>query len=375
MTDLHLDKEKGSQLKLFTPGPVFVPERIRDELNKPNDTHRSQPYEEMHKEAIQKLQKLLFTDNECFIFTSSATGIMEACMRNLLKDNEKGLVFSAGAFGDRWYDIGISNGKSIDKVNVEWGKAVKPDIVKEALSKENYSVVFLQSNETSTGVYNPLNELLPIIKNSGALVCVDATSSMAGIKLEVDKLGIDVCLASVQKCFALPPGLAIASVSDKALEKSEIVENRGYYFDFENIKKKSKKHQTPTTPPIPQIRALLAQLEYIIDEEGLEARFKRHTMLGKRTRIWARDISLDMFSEEGYESNTVSTIKNTLDINFSEMITRMLVKGYRIVNGYGQLRDKTFRIGHMGEITVKELEEMLKVLTDIISELRLQNLT
>jgi len=267
MTDLHLNKEKGSQLKLFTPGPVFVPERIRAELNKPNDTHRSQPYEEMHKKATEKLQELLFTDNECFIFTSSATGIMEACMRNLLKDEEKGLVYSAGAFGDRWYDIGLANGKDVHKESIEWGKAVKPEIVKEALSKENYSAVFLQSNETSTGLYNPLDDLIPIIKESGALVCVDATSSMAGIKLEVDKLGIDVCLASVQKCFALPPGLAVASISDQALEQSETVENRGYYFDFQNMLKKNKKHQTPTTPPIPQIRALLAQLEYIIEEE------------------------------------------------------------------------------------------------------------
>jgi len=374
MTDLHLNKEKGSQLKLFTPGPVFVPERIRAELSKPNDTHRSQPYEEMHEKATQKLQELLFTDNECFIFTSSATGIMEACMRNLLKDDEKGLIFSAGAFGDRWYDIGLANGKDVHKESIEWGKAVKPEIVKEALSKENYSVVFLQSNETSTGVYNPLDELIPLIKESGALVCVDATSSMAGIKLEVDKLGIDVCLASVQKCFALPPGLAVASISDQALEQSETVESRGYYFDFQNMLKKNKKHQTPTTPPIPQIRALLAQLEYIIEEEGLEERFKRHKMLAKRTKIWVRDISLDMFSEDGFESNTVSTIRNSLDLNISELLTRMLVKGYRIVNGYGQLADKTFRIGHMGEITLKELEEMLKVLTDIISELRLKKL-
>ncbi|TXT57259.1 MAG: Serine--pyruvate aminotransferase [Promethearchaeota archaeon] len=374
MTDIHFNKEEGSKLKLFTPGPVFVPERVREELKKPNDTHRSQPYEEMHTEAVKKLQQLLYTTNECFIFTSSATGIMEACMRNLLNNDEKGLVLSAGAFGDRWNDIGISNGKKVTKNAVEWGKAVKPDLVEEALSKEDYSVVFLQSNETSTGIYNPLDKLVPIIKDSGALVCVDATSSMAGIKLEVDKLDIDVCLASVQKCFALPPGLAIASISEGALEKSQEVSNKGYYFDFENLLKKSKKNQTPTTPPIPQIRALLAQLEYILEEEGLENRFKRHKMLGKRTRIWARDISMDMFSEQGYESNTVSTIKNSLDLNITGIINKLLEKGYRIVNGYGKLTNKTFRIGHMGEIKVKELEEMLKALTDIISEFRLKKL-
>ncbi|MGV9197614.1 MAG: pyridoxal-phosphate-dependent aminotransferase family protein [Promethearchaeia archaeon] len=374
MSNIHFNKEDGSQLKLFTPGPVYVPERILNEMKKPNDTHRSQPYSEMHKEAVEGLQKLLYTDNQCLIFTSSATGIMEACVRNLLAQDDKALFLSMGAFGERWYKIGRKNGKNVVKKSVEWGNAITPEIAKQAVEKEDYSVVFLQANETSTGVYNPLEEVIPILKDSGALVCVDATSSMAGVKVEVDKLGIDVCLASVQKCFALPPGLAICSISEEAIDKAKQVENRGHYFDFLYFLKKAEVHQTPTTPPIPQIRALVAQLDYILNEEGLENRFKRHERLGKRTRIFARDINMDMFSANGYESNTVSTIKNTLDLDFSKMVAQMLEKGYRIVNGYGDLSGKTFRIGHMGEITIKELEEMLKTLTDVISKLRLEKL-
>jgi len=374
MSDIHFNKEKGSRLKLFTPGPVYVPERILEELAKPNDTHRSQPYEEMHKKAKDGLQELLFTDNECLIFTSSATGVMEACVRNLIDKDEKALFLSIGAFGDRWHNIGEKNGKNAIKRGVEWGKAIKPELVKEFLSEDDYEVVCLQANETSTGVYNPVDEIIPIIKDSGALTCVDATSSMAGVKIEVDKLGIDVCLASVQKCFALPPGLAVASISEEAFEKSKQVENRGHYFDFQYFLKKNNSNQTPTTPPIPQIRALVSQLDHIINKEGLEERFKRHTQLGKRTRIWARDMNLEMFSESGYESNTVSTMKNSLNIDFEKMVLKMLSKGYRIVNGYGSLANETFRIGHMGEITIKNLEEMLEKLTDVISGLRLNKL-
>jgi len=370
MTDIHFNKEKGSRLMLFTPGPVHVPERVLKELAKPNDTHRSKPYSEMHQIATEGLQKLLYTKNECLIFTSSATGVMEACVRNLVRNDEKALFLSIGAFGDRWYDIGISNGKNSIKEGVEWGKAITPEFAQEVMNKDKYSVVFIQANETSTGVYNPIDEVIPIIKDYGALVCVDATSSMAGVKVEVDKLGIDVCLASVQKCFALPPGLAVCSVSDNAIEKAEQVKNRGFYFDLLGMKKRNAKHQTPTTPPIPQIRGLTAQLDYILNKEGLERRFERHEQLGKRTRMWVRDISLEMFPEKGYESNTVSTIKNSLNLDISKMVSMLLEKGYRIVNGYGELVEKTFRIGHMGEISLEDLEKMLKVLTDIIIGLR-----
>ncbi len=370
MPEIHFNKKKGSQLKLFTPGPVYVPKRILDEMAKPNDTHRSIPYREMHQLVEEGLKKVLYTSNECLIFTSSATGIMEACVRNLLKDDEKGLFLSIGAFGDRWHKIGVVNGKNSIKEGVEWGNAIKEGLVNEVFNKDHYDVVFVQANETSTGVYNPLEEIVPIMKDHNALVCVDATSSMAGVKLEVDKLGIDVCLASVQKCFTIPPGLAVCSISQAAIDKAKEVNNRGYYFDFLELLKKNKVHETPNTPPIPQIRALAAQLDYILNQEGLENRFERHSQLGEFTRRWAIERGFEMFSEKGYESNTVTTIKNNIEIDISKMVSTLMDRGYKIVNGYGDLKNKTFRIGHMGEITLKELQKMLEVLTDIISSMK-----
>ncbi|MFW9894665.1 MAG: pyridoxal-phosphate-dependent aminotransferase family protein [Candidatus Thorarchaeota archaeon] len=366
MSSIHFNKEKGSPLKLFTPGPVQVPTRILKEMAKPNDTHRSKPFEEMHQLAIEGLQKILFTKNSCLIFTSSSSGIMEACVRNLIKNDEKGLFLSIGAFGDRWHQIGLLNGKKAVKTDVELGKALSLDLIQEIILNDRYSVAFLQSNETSTGVYNPLEEIIPILKENNILVCVDATSSMAGIKVDVDKLAIDICLASVQKCFALPPGLAICSISEDAIEKASHVKDRGYYFDFLTLKKKNEINQTPTTPPIPQIRGLVAQLDYILNTEGLMNRFKRHKQLGEKTRSWVRKLGLEMFSEKGYESNTVSTIKNNLNLNIGDVINKMLEAGYRIVNGYGNLRNSTFRIAHMGETTIEQLDAMLQVLEKII---------
>jgi predicted phosphoserine aminotransferase len=373
MSSTQFKKEEGCKLKLFTPGPVDVPDRVLKALALPNDTHRSKFYEEMHQIAKEGLKKVLFTKKECLLFTCSATGVMEASVRNLIKDDEKGLFLSIGDFGDRWYKAGIENGKNCVKESVDWGKAITPEFLKKVLYKDKYSAVFLQSNETSTGVYNPLYEIIPIIKDYGALVCIDATSSLAGVKVEVDKLNIDVILASVQKCFALPPGLSVASISEAAIEKAKQVKNRGIYFDFLDMVKKSKVNQTPNTPVIPIIRGLIVQLDYMLNNEGIENRFERHTRLGKRTRMWARDMNLKMFPEKGYESNTVSTIKNSFNIDIKEMLSKLKEKGYKIVDGYGNLASKTFRIGHMGDITVKELEDMLKVLTDIIAELRMKS--
>ncbi|MFX1391461.1 MAG: pyridoxal-phosphate-dependent aminotransferase family protein [Promethearchaeota archaeon] len=371
MTDIHFNKDKGSELMLFTPGPVYVPERVLKALAMANDTHRSKAYSEMHQMATEGLQKLLYTKNDCLIFTSSATGIMEACVRNLVKDDEKALFFSIGAFGDRWYEIGVSNGKSSTTKTVEWGKAITPEFAQETLAEDNYAAVFIQANETSTGVYNPIDDLAPVIKDSGALLCVDATSSMAGVKIEVDKLNIDVCLASVQKCFALPPGLAVCSISNSALEKSKEVPNRGLYFDFIDLNKRNvAKHQTPTTPPIPQIRGLTIQLDYILNVEGLEKRFERHEQLANHTRSWVLNENLKMLPEKGYESNTVSTIRNTLNLDIPKMVSLLIEKGYRIVNGYGDLVNKTFRIGHMGEIQIKDLDQMLEILSGIIEDIK-----
>ena len=371
---LKIDAE-GSKLKLFTPGPVWVPERVLREMAKPNDTHRSKFSEDLIASIKEGMKKIMFTKNDILIFTSSGTGAMEACMRNLLRDNEKGIVFSCGPFGDRWHKIGKANGKDVDLVRVENGKAFNAKVVAAALEKADFKVVAITHNETSCGVTNPIADIAPIVKKKGSLLCVDAVSSLGGIKIEVDKLGIDVCLTSSQKCFALPPGLAWASVSDVAYEKARNVPNRGAYFDFIDMKESNDKNNTPATPPIPQMRALDAQVTWILEKEGIDNRFARHAEMGRITREWAKKEDFTMFSEEGYQSNTVSVISNNLKLDLDSLTKGLQGKGFKIVNGYADMKGKNFRIAHMGEVTPEDTRAMLRALSDIKKSIMIPTLT
>ena len=365
--DYELHDPEGQKIKLFTPGPVQTPEWALAELGKFNDTHRSKAYAELHGMVKGKMQSLLHTKNDILLWTNSGSGVMEACVRNLLGPEEKGIVFSCGAFGDRWASIAKLNGKNFTKVECEWGNGFTAEIVKEELAKEKYSVVFIQMNETSTGVMNPIWEIGPVVKEYGALLCIDAVSCMGGVKIDVDTWGIDVCLASTQKCFALPSGLAVSSVSQAAFDKATKTPNRGFYLDFITMKKKSDSNQTPTTPSIPHIRALNVTLDKMI-EEGFENRYARHRKLTSMIQEWAKAAGFEIFAQKGFESQTVTTIKNTKGINVAEFVKKAIAKGYRFVNGYGNLKEKTFRIAAMGWQTEETTTEFLNTLTTILND-------
>lgn len=365
---LHIDKD-GCPLKLFTPGPVWVPERVLREMAKPNDTHRSKFIEDLTSSIKDGLKQVLYTSNDILLFTSSGTGVMEACMRNLVGDGEKAVVFSCGPFGDRWHKIGTSNGKDVDLVKIPNGQGFTPEMVEEALAKEDYKMVAFTHNETSCGVTNPIYDIAPIVKKTGALLCVDGVSSVGGLKIEVDALNIDVCLTSSQKCFAVPPGLAMASISDAAYEKAQSVPNRGLYFDFLDMKDKGDQNMSPTTPPIPQMRSLDAQLTYILEEEGLDARFARHAAMGDLVRAWVAREGLEMFSPEGFHSNTVSCVANNLDLDLDALTQGLQKKGFKITNGYAEMKGHNFRIGHMGELTPDDTTEMLEALSEVKANL------
>ncbi len=350
--------------KLFIPGPTEVREEIREELSRPMISHRGKEFSQLFEEIVPKIQRLLYTKNKIFLSTSSGTGLMEAAVRNTV--SKKCLNLTSGAFSEKWADITSDNGKANKIVSIEWGKAIKPEVVRERLEKNEFDVVTLVHNETSTGVMNPLEEIAAIIKEfPNVIFCVDAVSSMGGVKIEVDKLGIDVCLASVQKCLALPPGFAIASVSERAIERAKGVKNRGYYFDFLANFEKYEKKQTLTTPSIPHIFALNAQLDRIF-EEGLENRFARHRKMAKICRSWATGGGFDLFAEKGYESDTLTCISNNRGIDVSMLNEKLAERDKEISAGYGKLKGKTFRIAHMGDIQPDELNELLKDIDEIL---------
>ena len=350
--------------KLFTPGPTEVREEILQTLSTPQIYHRSKEFSELYAELQPKLQKLLYTEKPVFIFPSSSTGVMEAAVINGVK--KKCLNLVNGAFSNRWHEITKMNGIPCDALELEWGMAIKPDMVEEKLDSGEYDAVTLVFNETSTGMMNPLKEIADVVKKyDDVFLFVDAVSAMGGVKIEVDKLGIDMCLAGVQKCFGLPAGIAIASISERLLERANEVK-RGFYFNLPRIYKYHLKNQTMVTPPIPQLFALNSQMDFILKEEGLENRFARHEKMAKIVQDWARKY-FDIFPEKGYESKTVTCIRNTRGISVADL-NKELSKYYMMIsNGYGKLKEKTFRIAHMGDLQVQDIKGLLAVIEDILN--------
>jgi aspartate aminotransferase-like enzyme len=294
-----------------------------------------------------------------FLFTSSASGIWEAAIRNCVAPNETLLCTMCGAFSDKWADVSRSCGKNTDELKVEWGKAVTTDMIDKKLASGKYSAITLVYNETSTGLTNPVLETSQMLKKKypDVLVFVDAVSAMVGMPMKFDELGWDIVLASVQKAFGIPPGLAVAAISKRALEKSKTVPGRGYYFDFQEMAKSAEKNQTVTTPAIPHIMALNYQCEKLL-KEGMENVWARHKKMADYTRSWAKD-RFALFCEEKYASDTLTTVKNTRNINVGDVIKAVQQKHNTVFgNGYGKLKDVTFRIAHMGDITLGEIKEL-----------------
>lgn len=343
---------------MFVPGPVDVAPVVLAAQAKPMMPHRSKEFEEIFRRTAERAQKLFYTQYRVFQGTSSGSGMQEAGVRNFVQEQVLSCV--NGAFADRWYKCAVANGKQADKLEVAWGQAITPEMLADALKKKPYEAVTIVHNETSTGVENPLKDLAKVVHeiSPDTLILVDAVSSLGGVKIEMDAWGIDFLLTSSQKCLALPPGLSLAAASDRAMKKAESVTNRGWYFDLVLMEKHRLKDSTPMTPVMPLIFALDVQLDRIL-EEGLDNRFARHTAMAKRTQNWAIAHGMEPLAAEAYRSKTVSTIKNTKAIDIAALNKFLLTKGMRIANGYGDLKDKTFRIAHMGEITMSDVDTLL----------------
>ena len=349
--------------KLFIPGPVDVTPEAFQAMSVPMIGHRGGEFSKLLDECNDGLKKLMYTDNTIFITPSSSTGLMEGAIRNCVKD--RCLNVCNGAFSERWHGITKENGKEADAIMFEWGQAPDAKLIDEKLSCGKYDALTLVHNETSTGVTAPIEEISKVVKKYDVSFLVDTVSSMGGVKIEVDKLGIDVCLFGVQKCMALPAGLAACSVSERALKKAESVPARGHYFDFIAYKKYLEKKQTPTTPAISIMQGLRYQLSRIHNVEGLENRFARHTKMAELTRKWAKK-NYDLLPEEKYSSNTVTCVKNTRNTDCNDLKAKLSAKGYVFSTGYGKIADKTFRIAHMGERTIEELQTYLNAIDEII---------
>ena len=349
--------------KLFIPGPVDVSDDVAAKMSEPMVGHRSKAYASLHGETVANLKRLLFTEGNVFLGTCSSTGWMEAAVLNCVE--AKSLHVVNGAFSSRWAKIAAAWGRQAEVLEVPWGSAGKPEQVEEKLAEGGFDALFVTHNETSTAAMTPLEGFSEVAKKHGALFCVDAVSSVAGVKVEVDKLGIDVLVTGTQKALAVAPGLAVTAVSEAAMKKSEAMERKGYYFDYVEYAKRNEKNNTPTTPAIPQIRALNFQLGKILDEEGLDARCARHAELAEYTRAWMKK-HWEPYTEEWCASNTVSCAKNSRGADLADLKGKLSEKGYAFSNGYGKLKGGAFRVAHMGDRKIEDLKEYLSVIDEIL---------
>jgi aspartate aminotransferase-like enzyme len=347
------------------PGPTEVSQEILNEQAHPVIGHRSPEFSDLYSGITAKLSKYfeLPADVKPTVTTSSGTLWFDIVGRSIVK--QKALACVNGAFAQRYAKTLRACGKETDFLEVEWGKAVKPEMVAAKLDSGEYDTLTVCHNESSTGMRNPIAEIGKLVRKKypNVIYAIDAVSSMAGDKTLPSEIGCDIIFASTQKCFALPPGLTVALVNDRAIERAKEVPNRGTYTDLAEIFEFEKKNQTPFTPCIPLLYALNKRMDLLLEETYDEV-YQRHLEMAKYTQQWAKK-HFEMFPEPGYESITVSCIKNTPGKSVKELIQKLGEKGYLISNGYGKLAEKTFRIGHMGEWNLRGIMEVLGLIDSI----------
>ncbi len=351
--------------KLFTPGPVEVRAEVLQKMAEPMIGHRSKEASVLQRQISEKMRALWHTEQEIILSTSSGTGLMEGAVRSCTA--RRAVVFSAGAFGKRWFEIAQNNSVPADIIEVEWGQAISPEMVDEALASGKYDLLTITHNETSTGLMNPLSGIAEVVKKYPEVVyCLDTISSTGGSSIKVDELGVDICITSTQKALGLPPGVAICSFSPKAIDRAPKVPHRGHYFDLLKLLNyiQEKDYQYPSTPSLSHMYALDYQLDCIL-AEGLKQRFERHVKMAECVRSWARRY-FALFADERYLSNTVTAIKNTRQIDVGALNQQLGKRGFQISNGYGKIRDKTFRIAQMGDFTVEDVRELLGHIEEIL---------
>ncbi len=359
-------------VKLHIPGPVEVSPRTFEAFCRPMIGHRGQGFKDLYARIQPALQSVFGTRQLVYLSTSSAWGVMEAAIRNLVR--RKVLTCMCGAFSDKWFDVARRCAKDAEPLQVPWGSPILAEQVDRRLATGQFDTLTLIHNETSCGLMNPLAGIAALKKQyPDVLFIVDTVSSLTAVPIAFDALGIDVLLAGVQKAFALPPGLALFACSPAALARAGQTPDRGYYFDFLEFQKNAEQNMTPSTPSIAHVHALSDKLDEI-QAEGLEARYARHSETNRLLRDWATGHGFTLFPEAGFESMTLVCVNNgarpggrTIDV--PKFQKRVKDQGILIDGGYGKIKGTTFRISNMGDETVDTIQSLIGVLDSAIKDL------
>jgi aspartate aminotransferase-like enzyme len=359
---------------LLTPGPTPVPPEVLAELAKPVIHHRERDFREIYERCLARLRDVYRTKNDVLMFTTSGTGAFESAVANLTSAGDRQLVLSAGNFGERWAGMARAFGADLVHARLEWGETPEPEDLRSALvDAGDVKVVYLTHSETSTGVVCDVQALASVAKEAGALVVVDAVSSLGAVPLESDLWDIDVVVSGSQKALMCPPGLAFASVSAAALAASATATAPRYVMDWERTRKGQAKLDAPFTPAVSIVRALDVALGLLLDE-GLEAAFDRHARLGRACREGAKAMGLELFSPDEERSAVVTAIRSPDGVDSTAVVKGLRDRfGMTIANGQGDLKGKIFRIGHIGWFDIFDITSALAavelVLTDAGAEI------
>jgi aspartate aminotransferase-like enzyme len=359
-------------VKLHIPGPVEVSEKTFKAFCSPMIGHRGQGFKDLYAKIQPQLQQLLSTKQLVYLSTSSAWGVMEGAIRNVVQ--KKVLNCMCGAFSDKWFDVSKKCGKQAEALQVEWGSPIRAEAVDKKLATGEFDAITVIHNETSTGVMSPLAEIAALKKKyPDVMFIVDAVSSMTGVPLKFDELGIDVLLAGTQKAFALPPGTAVFVTSPAALAKAATAKDRGYYFDFVEFQKNAEQSMTPSTPSIGHIYALSSKLDEFF-AEGLEIRYARHRKTNKMVHDWAAKHGFTLFPEKGFESVTLTCVNNGAKpggraVDVAKLQKLVKDRGFLIDGGYGKIKGTTFRVSNMGDETEASMTPLIAAMEEAMKQL------
>lgn len=366
---MHSQSEFG---RFFLPGPTEVHPDVLDAMRLPMIGHRGRAMRELLERIDPTLRRMFGADRPVYISTSSATGFMETAVRNL--GGKRVLCLVCGAFSERFYDIALACGLAADRLDVDWGLPNQPEQLRSALAENpgRYDLVTVVHSETSTGVLNPVADLAAVVGAfDEVLLAVDGVSSVGGIPIEFDGWGVDFLLTGAQKALALPPGLAFAVASDRALERARSVSARGFYFDLVEFDARARAFSTTNTPAVSLLYALERQLQRI-GAEGVPERFERHRRMAERTWQWVdwlADVSGESYrvlAPAGYRSPTVTAVSLPDGTGGARVVGDLAERGITIATGYGKMKDAAIRIGHMGDHTQDELEVVLAAIAETL---------
>jgi aspartate aminotransferase-like enzyme len=354
---------------LMIPGPTPVPDSVLSKMAMPMINHRGKEFAQILKDVTEKMKKVYLTKGDVILLTASGSGGMESAVVNFLSPGDKAIFCVTGAFGDRWAKMGKVYGADVIRIETPVGEGVTPEIIEDNLKKNSgVKAVYVTHNETSTTITNDLSKIGEIAHKYGAIVAVDAVSSLGAIELRMDEWQLDVVVTASQKALMTPPGLAFVAVSERGWELHKSAKMPRFYFDLGEAKRMAENGETPFTPAVSQVFAIDTALDLLLSE-GLENSWNRHKLLGKAVREGVKALGLKLLAKEEFASNAVTGVYPPEGVPADDLRRKVKARGVTLAGGQGALKGKIFRIGHIGYILDTDIIVTLSIIGETLREM------